>query len=259
MKNLSLLIIIITLIFIPTQSLHADCRGCCAGHGGIICVNGVTKCRDGSLLSQKCIDKGCDVCPEQESTTTLTTIRIASFNIQVFGRAKASKDEVMEILANTISQFDIVAIQEIRDKSGTAIKALEVAVDDIGVNYDFVIGPRLGRTTSKEQYAYFYKTDVIEVEGSYTYDDSGNDTFHRELYIAKFKVKNGNLDFAMINIHVDPGEATSEINALPSVISNAQSHFTESDVILLGDLNADCNYFDEDNTTSPLKIALIHG
>ena len=215
MKNLSLLITIITLLSFNTPSLYADCRGCCAGHGGIICVNGVTKCRDGSLLSQKCIDKGCDVCPEQESTTTLTIIRIASFNIQVFGRAKASKDEVMEILANTISQFDIGAIQEIRDKSGTAIKALEVAVDDIGVNYDFVIGPRLGRTTSKEQYAYFYKTDVIEVEGSYTYDDSGNDTFHREPYIAKFRVKNGNFDFTIINIHVDPGEATSEVNNHP--------------------------------------------
>ena len=63
----------------------------------------------------------------------------------------------MEVLASIIFQFDIVAIQEIRDKSGKAIKDLEVAVDDLGENYDFLIGPRchprLGRSNSKEQYA----------------------------------------------------------------------------------------------------------
>jgi hypothetical protein len=42
-----------------------------------------------------------------------------------------------------ISQFDVVAIQEIRDKSGKSIKDLEVTVDYLGENYDFLIGPRL--------------------------------------------------------------------------------------------------------------------
>ena len=78
-------------------------------------------------------------------------IKIASFNIQVFGKSKANKPEVMSILASIISNFDIVAIQEIRDKSGTAIKKLENAVDAKGINYEYVIGPRLGRTSSKEQ------------------------------------------------------------------------------------------------------------
>lgn len=45
------------------------------------------------------------------------TIKIASFNIQVFGRSKASKPEAMEVLASITSQFDIVAIQEIKNKS----------------------------------------------------------------------------------------------------------------------------------------------
>jgi hypothetical protein len=61
----------------------------------------------------------------------------------------------MDVLSKIISQSDIVAIQEIRDKSGQAIKDLEVAVDDLGRNYDFLVGPRLGRSNSKEQYAAF--------------------------------------------------------------------------------------------------------
>ena len=56
--------------------------------------------------------------------TDTETITITSFNIQVFGISKAGKPEVMEIITDIITQFDIVAIQEIRDKSGTAIVKL---------------------------------------------------------------------------------------------------------------------------------------
>ena len=55
----------------------------------------------------------------------------------------------MDTIVKIISQFDIVAIQEIRDKFGT--------------DYNYVIGPRLGRTSSsKEQYAYMYRADTVE-------------------------------------------------------------------------------------------------
>jgi len=155
MKKCSILIV---LIIFTASNAYSDCRGCCKGHGGIVCADGITKCVDGTTLSNKCKSKGCSICEEPVSSSSpVDTIRIASFNIQVFGRSKASKPEVMEVLANIISQFDVVAIQEIRDKSGKAIKDLEVAVDDLGENYDFIIGPRLGRTSSKEQYAYIYR------------------------------------------------------------------------------------------------------
>jgi hypothetical protein len=40
------------------------CQGCCSSHGGVICVNGVTMCADGELLSEICEDKGCDACTD---------------------------------------------------------------------------------------------------------------------------------------------------------------------------------------------------
>ena len=69
------------------------------------------------------------------------TIKIASFNIQVFGQSKSSKPEVMEILADIIRGFDIVAIQEVRDKPGTAIVRLLNTVNSNGSKYDYIIGP----------------------------------------------------------------------------------------------------------------------
>jgi deoxyribonuclease-1-like protein len=42
-------------------------------------------------------------------------------------------------------------------------------------------------------------------------------------------------------------------NDLPKVVEDAKSRYQdESDFVILGDLNADCNYFDE-NSNSPLR------
>lgn len=40
-----------------------NCAGCCAGHGGVTSEGGVTKCKDGSALSEKCAAKGCTYSP----------------------------------------------------------------------------------------------------------------------------------------------------------------------------------------------------
>jgi endonuclease/exonuclease/phosphatase family metal-dependent hydrolase len=176
------------------------------------------------------------------------TITIASFNIQVFGKTKASKTDVMSILANTISRFDIVAIQEIRDKSGTAIKKLEEAIDATGSDYTVIIGPRLGRSSSKEQYAFIYRTETVEPIGNlYTYPEpNGTDPFYREPFIGEFKAKSGNFDFILITVHTDPDEATEEIRALNNVLIQAKTHYPkEDDFIILGNLNADCDYYKE--------------
>jgi hypothetical protein len=43
-------------------------------------------------------------------------IRIGAFDVQIFGVSKADNPEVMDILADTVRTYDIVAIQEMRDK-----------------------------------------------------------------------------------------------------------------------------------------------
>ena len=242
-----ILLLFVSIIFVASNA-YADCRGCCNGHGGIVCDEGITKCVDGTALSAKCLSKKCNICSDTvPSANTEVTIKIASFNIQVFGRSKASKPEVMEVLSKIISQFDVVAIQEIRDKSGKAIKDLEVAVDDLGENYDFIIGPRLGRSNSKEQYAYIYRVKTILPGDSYTYQEVGGDAIHREPFIAQFFSKQGDFDFVLITSHVDPDDVDQELAVFPKIVADAKSRFPgETDVMILGDLNADCTYFDED-------------
>nr|WAH99913.1 MAG: endonuclease/exonuclease/phosphatase family protein [Candidatus Methanoperedens sp.]WAI00067.1 MAG: endonuclease/exonuclease/phosphatase family protein [Candidatus Methanoperedens sp.] len=192
--------------------------------------------------------------PPATNTSPNNTVKLAAFNLQIFGTTKAGRPEVMDVLSKTIRNFDIVAVQEIRDASQTSLPALKNSINDMaGPKYDFVVGERLGRTTSKEQYSYLYNTQTIQQIGTpYTYPDP-NDLFHREPYVAEFKAKNGNFDFVLITIHTDPDTATQEITDLPAVVENAMGRFQgEGDFIIMGDLNADCDYFNE-NSQSPLK------
>ncbi len=49
-------------------------------------------------------------------------------------------------------------------------------------------------------------------------------------------------DFVLAAIHVDPDEAVEEINALDAAHDDITSHFGTDNIIILGDLNADCKY-----------------
>ena len=51
-----------------------------------------------------------------------------------------------------------------------------------------------------------------------------------------------------ITVHTDPDEATEEINALDEVLVCTKKIYpNEQDFVIMGDLNADCSYFDEDS------------
>ena len=91
------------------------------------------------------------------------SIRIATFNIQVFGSKKTDKAHVMERLANIARRFDVLAVQEVRSKSPDIIPRFVESINTTGRRYDYVIGPRLGRSVSKEQYAYIFDLETIEV------------------------------------------------------------------------------------------------
>lgn len=185
------------------------------------------------------------------------TIKIASFNIQVFGKSKRAKDDVMDVLVNTIRKFDIVAIQEIRDKSETTLDYFLQKINEVeGDKYEGFQSTRLGRTSSKEQYAFIYNPNKVSFSGnSYVFPDP-SDIFEREPFIASFKA--GNFDFALVNVHIKPGDAVNEIANLVYVVAHAVDYFEEDDdVIILGDLNADGSYFSESITTGLRDLAFV--
>ncbi len=180
---------------------------------------------------------------EIELPQSENTIRIATFNIQVFGQSKMKKPQVPQILARIIQQFDVVAVQEIRSQDQSFMDEFLSIVNSGNHRYAYLIGPRLGRTASKEQYAYFYNTERIAVNDKWTYTVIDKyDKLHRPPYIAHFQTLSSSskkpFTFSLINIHTDPDETKQELNVLDDVyrvVANDGSQ--EDDVILLGDLN----------------------
>jgi endonuclease/exonuclease/phosphatase family metal-dependent hydrolase len=197
------------------------------------------------------------------SATSNSTIRIATFNIQVFGESKRSKAEVMDVLAKTARNFDILAIQELRDDTETTLPIYLERINSLpGAKYSAVSSPRLGRTSSKENYAFIYNTDTMRlVPGSnFTFTDppagSSTDLFQREPFIARFQPLYGDaFDFALITIHTEPDGTPEELSDLPLALDAARTHYgNETDFILLGDMNADCSYLTASEAASlPLR------
>jgi deoxyribonuclease-1-like protein len=175
------------------------------------------------------------------------TIRIASFNIQAFGDEKSAKLPVMWTLAKIIQEFHVVAIQEIRTRDDYLLdRFVRDYVNQGGQRrYDYVIGPRLGRSNNTEQYAFIYDTATIEVNrrSIYTVNDP-DDLLHREPLVAMFRVRGPPpqeaFTFVLIDVHIDSDETDTELDALGQVYEVVrQAAGGEDDIIVLGDLSVD--------------------
>jgi endonuclease/exonuclease/phosphatase family metal-dependent hydrolase len=183
------------------------------------------------------------------------TVRIATFNIQVFGKKKASDSEVMPILAQIVSQFDVVAIQEVRGGDAEPIQALVDLLRASGAYYSATISEPIGRTSQTESYAFVWDATRIRfVEGSAYLVQDQADRMHREPMVASFESRVGLADgrrpfrFTLINAHTSPSEVeasaiANEMNVLDDVFVRVRQYdyqtTGEEDCIMLGDLNVD--------------------
>lgn len=188
-------------------------------------------------------------------------VRIATFNIQNFGKTKAGKPAILKYLSEVVREFDIVAVQEVSDVSETVPKKFVEAINSTGRNYALLLSERTGKQpddkSSQEQYAFYYDTSRIDVlDRGAVFDDSAKDLFQREPYTARFKVKNTALSFAITQIHTRPESAVAEIKALYTVDQSVATRYQgEPNHITLGDFNGSCSY------AKPEQLAAleIHG
>lgn len=84
---------------------------------------------------------------------------------------------------------------------------------------------------------YFYK-DSINLISEEDISDPG-DVFEREPYKVVFDI-NG-YELIIWTTHIKPSDVENEMNALEEIVID------EGNVIVIGDLNADCNYYNNDN------------
>lgn len=164
------------------------------------------------------------------------TVKIANWNLQIFGVSKASDIELIKSYTQIIDDYDIIFIQEIRDSSNTAFPELCSMLQ----NYSCFSSSRAGRSSSKEQYGIIYKNS-INLTFFQDFNPDEQDKWERPPIKVNFQINNYKL--TIYNIHIKPDDAQQELDYLEELIPDSNN------VILLGDLNADCSYYNAEKET----------
>lgn len=169
-------------------------------------------------------------------------IRIATFNLDRFNAEKASRQDVVAAVARVLSQFEVIAIQEIKSAEHYLVPNLVDALNQLSrVPYDFVVGPRVGRGEIKEQFAFIYSLAAVEIDRHAVYSvNDPDDLLNREPLVGCFRVNNVPSDkaftFTLVNVHTDADESDRENTLLRSIFTSVRNDGRfEDDVILLGD------------------------
>eukprot|EP00854_Cymbomonas_tetramitiformis_P017234 gene17234-20503_t len=186
-----------------------------------------------------------------------SSLLVGAFNVQTYGVTKSSRSAVMDVLVEIFARYQLVGMQEIREtpdnscgeNTGSSVCKL------LGLLNDHVVNTTRGGclTGWSAQYMYVYDTSVLELLDARSYPDDGNH-FTRDPYAARFRVigppesrlAQRGFDFAVAVLHTPPDEATEEISELDG-LARWMEDSMDTDVMIMGDLNADGSYFDEDD------------
>jgi deoxyribonuclease-1-like protein len=177
-------------------------------------------------------------------------IIIGSFNIQTFGKSKMSLPEVVPILVDIARRFDVLAIQELRDRSGETIAQFLSLINQDGSQFRAVISPSVGNLNSSysEQLVYIYDSQQIELLGTPYVAEDPNNQMSRPPFVAHFRCRaypgEYAFSFVLMNAHTSPQSTAIEFAALQQMIPKIRrNHPQEDDFILLGDLNEEPGKF----------------
>lgn len=184
------------------------------------------------------------VTPEKENVSSVVYedlnltggIKIANWNLQIFGKSKASDPELMKLYAEKIDDYDIIFIQEIRDSSEESFPKL----CDMLPAYKCSVSSRAGRSSSKEQYGVIFRKGIDLVE-MVDYNPDKKDRWERPPVKVIFDINGYVLN--LYNIHTKPDDVPEEMAGLEEEVKD------EGNVVLFGDLNADCTYYNNDKET----------
>lgn len=144
-------------------------------------------------------------------------------------------------VAGAENGVDLVFGQEVMyAESAASVAAALTAVS--GYAWDYRITAAIGRSSYKERYAVFFRTDRVQLLSAAVWTDSG-DRFEREPQIVKVRHIQTGADYSFINWHTVFGttaERQAEVQLIGTVFKSIQDgSSSDQDVILVGDHNRD--------------------
>lgn len=162
---------------------------------------------------------------------------VATWSLRDFGARQSPLKESLHYMAEIISHFDLVAIQEA--KSDLALQELRSILGD---NWGMVASAEApGVMGNRERFAFLF--DIRKVALGQAISSIvilGAKQLARPPYLVEFSIGGSSLLFCTVHIvwGNDEGERVIEIEALVSYLAKQQQRSERKDVILLGDFNA---------------------
>lgn len=172
------------------------------------------------------------------------TLRIATYNIQAFGRTKLGRTETLTALARVGTSFDAMAVQEVGSNGSSASEeTAEAVMAGYVARMNELAGADVYGFVRADQFALVYRKDRLTVVDWGLY--SGKEQFAYRPLTASFRTIGAPLDFVLVSAHVRPSLADTEIPALGRLMAEIAVRYGERDVLCVGDFNADGSYYDE--------------
>jgi len=126
--------------------------------------------------------------------------KILSWNLENFGKSKS--DFELNHIANTVLDYDIIAIQEVVAGYGgaQAIAKLTTLLNEKGSKWDYAISnPTSGSSYKTERYAFIWKTSKAKLKGNPWLEKKYNLEIDREPYFATFEIDKKTV--TLVNFH----------------------------------------------------------
>ena len=177
------------------------------------------------------------------------TINVATWNIREFGKVPR-KPASIEYIAEIISNFDLVAITELRQKLGDLKKVMNLLGPYWRAVYSDITFDRGG---NRERIAYIYDSRVIEFTGlaaeadplrkknKKTNEYESKLSWWRSPYLASFRA--GKFDFVVLTVHMRWGKSKDErkdaLERLAEWVDKRQkmNDIRDKDILVMGDFN----------------------
>ncbi|MEZ5424864.1 MAG: endonuclease/exonuclease/phosphatase family protein [Pyrinomonadaceae bacterium] len=185
-----------------------------------------------------------------EIKKTDKNLLLASWNIKEFGHLQNRIPESHFYIAEIISSFDLIAIQEVK----TGLRDFDILMKLLGDNWDYLINDVTeGRSGNSERFAYVYDKRRVKFTGLAGEIGLWEELFapgeqviqlERPPYLTGFQ--SGWKSFALLNVHLQPGEGGDnkkvrkrEVRFLMKALAEKKKRKTlwTENIVILGDFN----------------------
>ncbi|MGI9352747.1 MAG: endonuclease/exonuclease/phosphatase family protein [Rhizobiaceae bacterium] len=176
---------------------------------------------------------------------------IASWNIKEFGHTKQRLPEAYFYIAEIVSHFDLVVVQEVK----STLKDLSIVMRLLGSEWDYLVSDiTSGTDGNSERSAYIFNSKRVKLSGIagelVLWDEITADSDLKQLkrspYLTGFR--SGWKNFAMLSLHLHPGDEHDDLNlrreevrlllkALDEKRKGKHSEAWTSRLIIAGDFN----------------------